>query len=229
MSGEMRTPGVDNPDRPRKRAKDHRERTDKHTRARIQGASAHQEADATKPQENSSEKGGVQAPMTGGSSAKQKNPDRFAGDKQRGKSGRHFLLRPVQRAVTNQKEEKTDDEAGANLGPSGPQAFREAPGKKNGAGGQVAEPCGIERRNRRDCVTNREIRGTPNEVNGEKGKNDGGAVQPRARSGNWRGEVGNDGGGVRGHDFTHERQPTRARFGRSAYCCNALSLLCSLR
>src|SRR5438552_2762782 len=180
MAGEMRTSRVDNPDRPRKRAQDHRERTDKHATAGIQGASAHQQADAAEPQKNSSQHGAVPAPSTSSGSTEQENPDGFAGDEQRGKARRHFLLRPMQGSVANQKEEETDDEAGAELGPGRPQAFREAPSKKNRAGGQVAQACGVERRNRFNGVTNREVCGTPDEVNGEKGKNDGGAIEPRA-------------------------------------------------
>src|SRR5207249_12183773 len=108
MAGEVRTSGVDNPHRPRKRAQDHRERTDKHARAGIQGASAYQQADAAEPQEDSSQQRAVQAPPTSSGSAKQENPDGFAGDEQRGKAGRHFLLRPVQGSVANQKDKETE-------------------------------------------------------------------------------------------------------------------------
>src|SRR5437764_5929714 len=127
MPGEMRTSGVDNPDSPRKRAQDHRERTDKHARAGIQGASAHQQADAAEPQKNSSQQRAVQAPSTSSGSTEQENPDGVAGDEQRGKARRHFLLRPVQGSVANQKEEETDDEAGANLGRRWAKTFCQAP------------------------------------------------------------------------------------------------------
>src|SRR5437879_7234055 len=118
MPGEMRTSGVDNPHRPRKRAQDHRERTDKHARAGIQGASAHQQADAAEPQKNSSQQRAVQAPPTSSGSAEQENQEGFAGDEQRAKARRHFLLRPLQRAAAIQKKEKTDDQPDADLGPT---------------------------------------------------------------------------------------------------------------
>src|SRR5437773_3852601 len=104
MPGEMRTSRVDNPDGPRKRAQHHRERANKHARAGIQGASAHQQADAAESQKNSSQQGAVQAPSTSSGSAEQENPDGFASNEQRGKARRHFLLRPVQGSVANQKE-----------------------------------------------------------------------------------------------------------------------------
>src|SRR6266403_3046890 len=229
MPGEMRTPGVDNPHGPRKRAQEDRERADKHAGAGIQCAAAHQQADTAEPQEDSGQKRAVQAPSTGSGSTEQENPDRFAGYEQRGKAGRHFLLRPVQGAVANQKEEKTDDEAGPDLGPGRPQAFREAPNKKNRAGDQVAQARGVERRDCLNGVTNREVRGTPDKVNGEKGKNDRGAIQRGARGGNRPREVCNDGCGVRGHGFTEERRCMRGKPEESPHCCNALSLLCSLQ
>src|SRR5439155_10152604 len=173
-------------------------------------------ADAAEPQEDSSQQRAVQAPPTSSGSAKQENPDGFAGDEQRGKAGRHFLLRPVQGSVANQKEEETDDEAGANLGPRWAKTFCQAPSKKNRAGGQVAEARGVERRNRFNGVTNREVCGTPDEVNGEKGKNDAGAIEPRARRSYWRRKTCDDGCGVRGHCFTYERQRRYGRFRHSA-------------
>src|SRR5260370_388212 len=57
-----------------------------------------------------------------------------------------------------------------------------------------------------DGITNGEVCGTPDKVNGEKRKDDGSAIQPRARSGNRPGEVCNNCRGFRGHGFTHERQ-----------------------
>src|SRR5204863_4023703 len=180
------------------------------------GASAHQQADAAEPQKNSSQQRAVQAPPTSSGSAEQENPDGFAGDEQRGKARRHFLLRPVQRAVANQKKEKTDDEAGADLGPARPQAFCEAPGKKDRASRQMPQACSVERRNRFNGVTNREVCGTPDEVNGEKGKNDAGAIEPRARRSYWRRKTCDDGCGVRGHCFTYERQRRYGRFRHSA-------------
>src|ERR1700757_2559519 len=106
MPGEMRTPGVNNSDGPGKRAQHDRKRTDNHARAEIQGAPPHQQTDTAESQKNSGQKGAVQSPSTGSRSTEQENPDGFAGDEQRGEAGRHFLLRPVQRAVANQKKEK---------------------------------------------------------------------------------------------------------------------------
>jgi len=41
------------------------------------------------------------------------------------------------------------------------------------------EACGVEARNRFHGVTNREIRGNPDEVDGKKRKDDGGTIQTR--------------------------------------------------
>src|SRR6266478_5066026 len=110
MSGKMRTPGVDNPHGPGKRSQHDRERTDKDAGARIHGASAHQEADAAESQKNSCQKRRVQAPLPGGDSAEQENPDGLAGNEQRRETRRYFLLRPMKRAVADQKEECADDD-----------------------------------------------------------------------------------------------------------------------
>src|SRR5216683_7269924 len=179
----MRPPGVDHPHGPGKRTQQDRERTDKHARARVQGASAHQEADAPESQKNSSQQRGVQAPLPGGECAEQENPDGLAGNEQRGKARRYFLLRPVERAMADKKEKYADDDAGADLRPGGSKTFCQAPDEKNRASNQVAEACGVERRNRFHGITNREVRGTPNEVDGKKGNDDGGTIQSGARRG----------------------------------------------
>src|SRR6267378_5650688 len=228
MPGEMRPPGVDNPHGPGKCTEHDRERTDKHAGARIQGASAHQEADAAESQKNSGQKRGVQAPLPGGDSGEQENPDGLAGNEQRGKARRYFLLRPVKRAVADEKEKYADDDAGANLRPGRPQSFSQAPDEENRARYQVAKARGVERGNRFHGVTNREVRGTPDEVDGEKGKDDGSALQARARGGYNRWDFFNDCRGFHGHPFTNE-QRREPRYGApSSRCRNALSLLYSL-
>src|SRR5260370_41554083 len=171
MSGNMRTPGVDNPHGPGKRTQHDRERTDKHARAGIQRAAAHQEADAAESQKDSSQKRRVQAPLPGGESGEQEYPDGLAGYEQRGKARRDFLLRPVKRAVANEKKEKADDDAGANLRPGGSKTLCKAPHQENRAGDQMAEARSIKRRNRFHGVTNGEVRGTPDEVDGKERKN----------------------------------------------------------
>src|SRR5260370_22544455 len=93
----------------------------------------------------------------------------------------------------------------------------------------MAEARGVERGDRFDGIANGEVCGTPDKVNGEKSKNDGSAIQPRARSGNRLGEVCNNRPGFRGHAFTHERQRQPGNLGAGRCCCNVLSLLCSLR
>src|SRR5207245_4444518 len=144
--------------------------------ARIQGASAHQEADAAESQKNSGQKRGVQAPLPSGDSGEKENPDGLAGNEQRGKARRYFLLSPMKRTVADKKEKYADDDAGANLRPGGSQPLGKAPGEENRARYQVAEARGVERRNRFHSVTNRKVGGTPDEVDGEKRKNDGGAM-----------------------------------------------------
>src|SRR5229473_8691393 len=167
----MRPPGVNHPHGPRERTQQDSERTDKHAGARVQGASAHQEADASESQKNSSEKRRVQAPPSGGDGGEQENPDGLAGNEQRGKAGGHFLLRPVERAVADKKEECADDDAGANLRPSRSKTLCQAPGEQNRARYQVPEAGGVKRRNCFHGVTNREVCRSPDDVNGKKRKN----------------------------------------------------------
>jgi len=111
----------------------------------------------------------------------------------------------VKRAVADEKEKYADDDAGANLRPSGSQSLSQAPDEENRARYQVAEARGVERRNRFHGVTNREVRGTPYEVDGEKGQNDGGAMQSRTRRVHDRWNFLNDCRGFHGHQFTKER------------------------
>src|SRR6266550_4603823 len=229
MPGEMRPPGIDNPNGPGKRSQHDCERADKHAGARIQGASAHQEADASESQKNSGQKRCVQAPPPGGDSGEQENPDGLAGNEERGKARRYFLLRPVKRAVTDKKEKYADDDAGAHLRPGGSQSLSKAPDEENRAGYQVTEARGVERRNRFHGVTNRQVGGTPDEVDGEKGKNDGSAMQSRTRRVHDRWNFFNDCRGFHGHRFTKERW-REPPYGPppSSRCFNALSLLYSL-
>ena len=134
----------------------------------------------------------------------------------------------MKRAVADEKEKYADDDAGANLRPGRPQSFSQAPDEENRARYQVAKARGVERGNRFHGVTNREVRGTPDEVDGEKGKDDGSALQARARRGHNRWDFFNDCRGFHGHPFTNEqwREP---RYGApSSRCRNALSLLYSL-
>src|SRR2546430_15232391 len=104
----MRPPRVDNSHGPGKRTQHDRKRTDKHGWARIQGASAHQEADASESQKNSSHKRRVQAPLPGGDRGEQENPDRLARDKQGSQASRKTLLRPMKRVVAAQRKESDD-------------------------------------------------------------------------------------------------------------------------
>src|SRR6266481_3043974 len=171
MSRKMRPPRVDNSDRPGKRAQHDCERADKDAGAGIQSAPAHQQADASESQEDSRQKSSVQAPLPGGGSGEQEDPDRLAGNEQRSEAGRHFLLRPMKRAVADKKKEHADDDAGANLRPGRPKTFCQAPREENRAGGQVAKPRSVERRNGFHGIANREVRGAPDEVDGKKGKN----------------------------------------------------------
>ncbi len=97
----MRAPGIDDPQGPGKRTYEHRDRADENAGAGIQRATAHEEADSADSQKNSSKKRGVQAPLARGESSEQENPDRLAGNEQRGETGRHFLFGPVKRAVTD--------------------------------------------------------------------------------------------------------------------------------
>jgi len=53
----------------------------------------------------------------------------------------------VKRAVANQEEEGANDDAGANLRPSGAETLGPAPDEEDQAGDQVADACGVERRN----------------------------------------------------------------------------------
>src|SRR6266446_5722181 len=219
MSGKMRTPGVDNPHGPGKRSQHDRERTDKDAGAGVKSASAHQEADAAESQQDSCQKRRIQAPSPGGDCGEQEHPDGLAGYEQRGKARRDFLLRPVKRAMADQKEEKTDDDTGANLRPGGSKTLCQAPHQENRAGDQMAEARSIKRRNRFHGVTNGEVRGTPDEVDGKERKDDGGTVQSRARGGDGAGELFDDGSGFYGHRFTRERR------GELRLGCRTLQLL----
>src|SRR5260370_42275435 len=127
MPGRMRPPRVDNPHGPRKRTQHNRKRTKKHPGAGIQSAPPHQEAYTSKSQKDSSQKRRVQSPLPGGSGGEQENPDRLAGNKQRGQAGWDLLLRPRQRAVANQKKTNDNDKTRLDLLPSRPQALCQAP------------------------------------------------------------------------------------------------------
>ena len=102
------------------------------------------------------------------------------------------MLGPMETAVPNEKKEKADDEAGANLCPCGAKALCQAPEEKNGAGGKMTEAGSVKRRDGFNGVTNGEIGGTPDQIDGEKSKNDGGAIQMRPRWGNRSGKAGNN-------------------------------------
>ena len=140
-------------------------------------------------------------PLLRCSGRKQEDPNRFAGNQQRSQAGRNFLFGPVQRAVANQKKEEANDDASADLRPSGTQALGQAPGDKNGACKEMPEARGVERRNAFHCITNGQIGGSPNEVNGKKAKDDGNAVPPlqRRRGDHRRRFFKNDGNLVGGH------------------------------
>src|SRR6266704_4730445 len=77
----------------------------------------------------------------------------------------------MKRAVADEKKECADDNAGANLRPGRPKTFCQAPREENRSRCQVAQPRGVEWRNRFHGIANREVRGAPDEVNGKKGEN----------------------------------------------------------
>ena len=89
----------------------------------------------------------------------------------------------MQGAVATEKEESADDEAGADLRPGGPQALGKAPRQKNQAGDEVPDSGGVERGDGLHGVADGEIRGAPDQVDREKGKEHHGAIQAGARHG----------------------------------------------
>src|SRR5215472_223503 len=115
-------------------------------------------------------------PLLRRSGREQEDPNRLAGDQQRGQAGGNLLFRPMQRAVPDEKEEDPDDEAGADLRPGGAQTFGQAPEKKDRTRGEVPNSGRVERRNGFNGIANGQIRGSPNQVNGKKAKDDGEAV-----------------------------------------------------
>jgi len=135
------------------------------------------------------------------SSGEQEDPNRLAGNQQRGQAGGYLLLGPMQRAVADEKEEDPDDEAGADLRPGGAQTFGQAPEKKNRTRGEVANSRRVERRNGFNGIANGQIRGAPNHVNGKKAKDDGEPVRLRESSRkNIAGSLfSNDGSMIRRH------------------------------
>jgi len=74
----------------------------------------------------------------------------------------------VQRAVADEKEESADDDAGVNLRPGGAQALGKAPEEENCPRSEMTDASRIERGNRLDSVTNGQIGGTPDQVNGKE-------------------------------------------------------------
>src|SRR5262245_13580951 len=84
----------------------------------------------------------------------------------------------MQRAMADKKEENSDHDAGANLRPRGTQALGHAPHEKNGACKEMPEARRVERRNAFHRIANRQIRGSPDKVNGEKAKDNRNAVAP---------------------------------------------------
>ena len=83
--------------------------------------------------------------------------------------------------------------------------FCQAPDEQNRAGDQVAEAGGVEWGNRFHGITNRQVCGAPDEVDGKKGKDDEGAIQSRPRRGYDARDFLNDYGGFHGHRFTNRR------------------------
>src|SRR6266568_3572213 len=121
-------------------------------------------------------------PLLRGDRRKQEDPNRFAGNQKRSQAGWDFLFGPMQRTVANEKEEESNDDAGANLRPRGTQPLGLAPGEKNGACKEMPEARRVERRNAFHCITNGQIGGSPDEINGEKAKDHGNAVLPPQRT-----------------------------------------------
>src|SRR5713101_1274630 len=138
--------------------------------------------------ENSGEKRAIQTPLPGGGGGENEDPDGFAGDEQRGQTGRDLLLSPVQGAVSAKKKEGANDDAGADLRPGGPQALGQAPQEENNARSQVPEAGGVKRGNRFDSIANAEVRRAPDEIDGQKTKYDRSAIQlrPGAGGGFWK-------------------------------------------
>src|ERR1041384_5569843 len=140
-------------------------------------------------------------PLLRGNGRKQEDPNRFTGNQQRSQAGGNFLFGPVQRTVANEKEEDSNNDAGTDVRPSRTQAPGQAPGEKNGACKQMPEARGGKRRYAFDCITNGQIGGSPDEVNGEETKDNRNAVLPPQRT---RGDRGrsfskNDANLVSGH------------------------------
>src|SRR5580704_16763176 len=127
MAGEMRPAGIDDPNGPRKRAKENRERADEHSRSSSESASAHEEADTSETQNDSGEERCVGSPLFCGGGKKQEDQDGFASDEKRSKTGGYFQFRPVQGTVATEEKESADENAGADLRPGGAKPFSKAP------------------------------------------------------------------------------------------------------
>src|SRR5690242_5875641 len=121
-------------------------------------------------------------PLLRGNGRKQEDPNRLTGNQQRSQAGRNFLFGPVQRTVANEKEEDADDDAGTDLRPSGTQALGHAPGEKNGACKKMPEARRVKRRNAFHCITNGQIGGSPDEVNGKKAEDNSKAMASLKRT-----------------------------------------------
>src|SRR5215469_5393525 len=85
---------------------------------------------------------------------------------------RDLLFGPMQRPVADEKEENADDDASADLRPSGTQAFGQAPNKKDGTSGEMPEAGGVKRRNAFNRISNCQVSGSPNDVNSKKARDD---------------------------------------------------------
>src|SRR5215831_16035240 len=143
-------------------------------------------------------------PLLRGSGRKQKDPDGLAGNQQRGQARWDLLLGPMQRPVANEKEENADDDAGADLRPSGTQALSQTPCEKNGTGNEMPEAGGVKRRNAFNRISNCQVRGSPDEVNSKKARDDRKAMPSleKTLSDHWQSFFNSDGNLVRAHLFT---------------------------
>jgi hypothetical protein len=91
-------------------------------------------------------------------------------DQQSSQSGSDVLLGPVQRAVTDQEEQRSHDRACDPVLPLGSIAARVRPGQQDSACDSVTNAGGHQRRDGLDRVPNRKVRRTPDEVDGREGE-----------------------------------------------------------
>src|SRR5262245_34157903 len=107
----------------------------------------------------------------------------------------------MQRPVANEKEENADDDAGADLRPSGTQALSQTPCEKNGTGNEMPEAGGVKRRNAFNRICNCQVSGSPDDVNSKKARDDRNAMASleSTRRGHWGSFSNRDGNLISRH------------------------------